>query len=154
VLSNEPDLEFARLALRMARPSHEPRLPFGAVITYDGQLEIAASNEVLSSSDPTAHAEIVAIRKLVTQRTDLSSCALYASCEPCIMCAAAIARSGIPTVWYAASRKLAQGYGFADVVASRLARRVLPNARRIAGLSADEVAAPFRLWEATQVGLS
>lgn len=149
-LSGEPNLQFARLALRMALPDrHHPCLPFGAVIARQDQLQVAASNEVRTSGDPTAHAEIVAIRQLATANTTMADCVLYASCEPCLMCAAAIARSGIRATWYCASREMAVSYGFPDVADAHMARTVLPSARLVGNLGPDEAEEPFRTWQSS-----
>lgn len=66
--------------------------PFGAVVVKNGKIVARAHNEVVRSNDPTAHAEIVAIRKAASKlkRFDLSACKIYSSCEPCPMCLAAI----------------------------------------------------------------
>lgn len=90
--------------------------PFGAVITRNGKIIAEAYNEVVSTNDPTAHAEIMAIRKACksTGSHDLSDCTLYASCEPCPMCLGAIYWSGIMKVFYASNRKDAAMAGFGD----------------------------------------
>ena len=150
MLNSEPDLGLARHALRMAQPDRRPYLPFGAVVAGQGRLAVAATNEVRSSGDPTAHAEIVAIRALALKKTNPSDCVLYASCEPCIMCAAAIVRSGFAAVWYCASREVALKYGFADVAAPSFARTVLPEARLVGGLSASETERPFEVWQSSE----
>ena len=90
--------------------------PFGAVIVRNNEIISEATNMVIQSSDPTAHAEIVAIRqasKLLGSH-DLHDCILYSSCEPCPMCLGAIYWSGIKTVFYAADRKDAASAGFND----------------------------------------
>ena len=91
--------------------------PFGAVITdKEGNIISEGNNRVLCSNDPTAHAEIVAIRraseKLGTH--DLSNCILYTSCEPCPMCLSAIIWANIQKVYYACTRKDAASIGFRD----------------------------------------
>lgn len=90
--------------------------PFGAVIVKDNRIISRGFNMVTSSNDPTAHAEIVAIRKACSTLNDfsLAGCAIYANCEPCPMCLAAIYWSGIAEVYYAATRKDAANIGFAD----------------------------------------
>jgi guanine deaminase len=90
--------------------------PFGAVISRDGEIIAEAYNEVVSTKDPTAHAEIVAIREAcrVTGSHSLSDCTLYASCEPCPMCLGAIYWSGIKKIFYASDRKDAAKAGFGD----------------------------------------
>jgi len=90
--------------------------PFGAIIVKDGVIISRAHNTVVKDSDPTAHAEINAIRlackKLKT--FDLSDCILYTSCEPCPMCLSAIKWSNIKTVYYAATQLDADKIGFRD----------------------------------------
>src|SRR6476469_9432792 len=90
--------------------------PFGAVIVANGQLVGRGSNQVTPLLDPTAHAEIVAIRDAchALQRFDLRGCVLYASCEPCPMCLSAIYWARLDRVYFAATRKDAAGIGFDD----------------------------------------
>ena len=90
--------------------------PFGAIVVRDGVVIARAHNTVVPKHDPTAHAEVNAIRaackKLGT--FDLSGCDLYTSCEPCPMCAAAISWANISHVYYAADRFDADKIGFRD----------------------------------------
>lgn len=90
--------------------------PFGAVIVHKGKVVAAAHNEVLKTNDPTAHAEINAIRKAsqVLGRFDLSDCTLYTTCYPCPMCMGAIFWARIATVYYASSMDDAAEGGFDD----------------------------------------
>jgi guanine deaminase len=90
--------------------------PFGAAIVHDGILVASAHNEVLKTSDPTAHAEITAIRKATKklQTPHLSKCHLYTTCEPCPMCWGAIYWSRIKTIFYGASNTDAGRVGFID----------------------------------------
>lgn len=90
--------------------------PFGAVIVKDGEIIARGHNQVISSHDPTAHAEIVAIRAAsrLLQRFDLSDCILYTTCEPCPMCFGAIHWAKIPLVFYGATRTDASEIGFDD----------------------------------------
>src|SRR5512138_208832 len=90
--------------------------PFGAVIVRDGEIISEAVNCVTSSKDPTAHAEISAIRKAskILDTHNLGDCILYSSCEPCPMCLGAIYWSGIQKVFFAADRKDAALAGFSD----------------------------------------
>ncbi|UNC93294.1 nucleoside deaminase [Candidatus Contubernalis alkaliaceticus] len=90
--------------------------PFGAVIVKDGEIIAAANNQVLATNDPTMHAEIAAIR-IATQklgRFSLDDCSIYATCEPCPMCMAAIIWARIPKLYYGTDRKDAEAIGFAD----------------------------------------
>ena len=91
--------------------------PFGAVITYkDGNIISVASNLVLESHDPTAHAEIMAIRKAseILGTHDLSECILYATGYPCPMCLSAIVWANIKKVYYATNLTDAEEIGFRD----------------------------------------
>lgn len=90
--------------------------PFGAVIVRNGEVIARAHNEVLSSNDPTAHAEILAIRRAskTLGKFDLSDCVLYATCYPCPMCMGAVFWARIPTVYYGATMEDAARGGFDD----------------------------------------
>jgi guanine deaminase len=90
--------------------------PFGAVIVKDGKVIAKAHNKVLASNDPTAHAEVNAIREAskVLGTYDLSETVLYTSCEPCPMCLGAIFWARIQTVYYGATKEDAQRGGFDD----------------------------------------
>jgi len=90
--------------------------PFGAVIACHGRIVARAANMVVPSHDPTAHAEIEAIRQAcaLLETHDLSECVLYASCEPCPMCLGAIYWAGISRVVYASDRHRAAAAGFDD----------------------------------------
>lgn len=90
--------------------------PFGCVIVKDGVIIAKAHNTVLSSKDPTAHAEVNAIRKAceILGTHDLSGCELYTSAEPCPMCLSAIIWANIKTVYYANTKEDAAKIGFRD----------------------------------------
>ena len=92
--------------------------PFGAIIVKDGVVIATGHNDVIANHDPTAHAEIVAIRKacLLLERIDLSDCSLYTTCEPCPMCLGAVLWAKIPTVYYGATRYDAADIGFDDTL--------------------------------------
>ena len=90
--------------------------PFGAVVTRNGEVIAKGHNEVLKTNDPTAHAEVVAIRRAAEAlgKYDLSDCEIHASCEPCPMCLAAIYWSRISTVYYGCTKEDAAEIGFDD----------------------------------------
>ncbi len=90
--------------------------PFGAVVVKDGQIISRASNMVLATNDPTAHAEVVAIREAckVLNNFQLEGCEIYTSCEPCPMCLGAIYWARPLTVYYSANRFDAAAAGFDD----------------------------------------
>ena len=111
------DLSLLQRAIALAKRSiQNGGGPFGAIITREGKILAEANNMVVSSHDPTAHAEVLAIRKAsaALKSHDLSDCVIYASCEPCPMCLGAIYWSGIKRVIYAADRKDAAAAGFND----------------------------------------
>lgn len=123
--------------------------PFGAVVSKNGEIISEASNMVVLNSDPTAHAEILAIRQaaLVLESHDLGDCILYTSCEPCPMCFGAIYWAGIKKVVYACDRTDAEGAGFSDKL---IYEEILldPDKRKITflrlnGTGGEEV---FRRW--------
>jgi len=90
--------------------------PFGAVIVRKARVAARGHNEVIKTCDPTAHAEITAIRKASAKLKtfDLSGSELYTTCEPCPMCLAAILWARIPRVYYGCTRLDAERIGFRD----------------------------------------
>jgi tRNA(Arg) A34 adenosine deaminase TadA len=90
--------------------------PFGAVIVKDNEIISESTNRVALNNDPTAHAEVLAIRQAAATLTsfELDGCTLYTSCEPCPMCLGAIYWSGIKKVVYASDRCDAEKAGFSD----------------------------------------
>ena len=90
--------------------------PFGAVIVKDGKIIAEGWNQVTSSNDPTAHAEITAIRNACKKlgNFNLKGCEIYTSCEPCPMCLAAIYWSRIERVYFANTKDDAKNIGFDD----------------------------------------
>lgn len=90
--------------------------PFGAVVVKNGKIIGRGSNHVLKNNDPTAHAEIMAIRDACNniQSYDLSGCELYTSCYPCPMCLSAIIWANIKTVYYGNTKEDAANIGFRD----------------------------------------
>jgi guanine deaminase len=99
--------------------------PFGAVVVGDGKVIAEAANSVTVCNDPTAHAEVLAIREACAklQKFELSGCELYASCEPCPMCLGAIYWARLERVYYASTTEDAAKIGFDDSVIYREIRR-------------------------------
>ena len=116
----EADLHshFMRRAVAVSRANMDSGTggPFGAVIVKDGRIIAEAGNEVTSSLDPTAHAEVVAIRRACQAVNDFSlrGAVIYASCEPCPMCLSAIYWARLDAVYYANDRTQAAAIGFDD----------------------------------------
>ena len=157
---SHPDDQAASLHARFLRMAVEEAVrgararsggPFGALVVRDGQVVAQACNEVTSRNDPTAHAEVQAIRSACKQlgSFQLAGCDLYASCEPCPMCLGAIYWARPRAVYYAATREQAAAAGFDDAhIYEELSRgpddRALPLTR-IALPDSDE---PFGIWRA------
>ncbi|MDX9812430.1 MAG: nucleoside deaminase [Bacteroidales bacterium] len=123
--------------------------PFGAIIVYGDKIIARANNRVVLSSDPTAHAEIVAIRKAASRlgSHDLSACVLYTSCEPCPMCLGALYWAGIRRVVYASTRYDAASAGFSDnEIYNEIA--LDPEKRKVEFLRIDDAGGSyvFRMW--------
>lgn len=96
--------------------------PFGAVVVRDGEVVVSCHNMVLNHTDPTAHAEVTAVREACKKlnRIELSDCEIYASCEPCPMCFGAIHLSRIKRLVYGAKAEAAIAIGFDDFIADAL----------------------------------
>ena len=112
------DIMYMNYGIEEARKTMNENIggPFGAVIVKDDKIISIASNTVLGSHDPTAHAEINAIRKAgnVLGTHDLSGCILYATGYPCPMCLSAIMWANIKKVYYGTNLKDAENIGFRD----------------------------------------
>ena len=110
--------KFLKMAINLAKKSAKEGLggPFGAVIVKNGKVIAKAHNSVVPSSDPTAHAEVNAIREACKKLKDfeLKDCIIYASAEPCPMCLGAIYWARPKALYYAADKKLAAKAGFDD----------------------------------------
>ena len=124
--------------------------PFGAVVVRDGIIVARGYNHVLSSNDPTAHAEVDAIRKAsqALGTFDLSDCDLYTSCEPCPMCLGAIYWARFRKVYYGNTRQDAADIGFDDAtiyeeIEKPIGQRKIPMQQ----LLPDEAKKGFEAWE-------
>jgi len=123
--------------------------PFGAVIARDGEVVAEGWNRVLASRDPTAHAEIVAIRAAARSLDSfsLAGCVLYTSCEPCPMCLAASYWARIDHVYFANSRSDAAAIGFDDqFFYDELARPTSQRSLPLTRLEVDGAGAIMRQW--------
>ena len=109
---------FMQAAIDEARKGmdHDHGGPFGAVIVKDGKIISRAHNEVLGTNDPTAHAEVLAIRQAsaVLERFDLSDCEIYTSSQPCPMCLAAIYWARIKIIYFGTNKEDVAAIGFDD----------------------------------------
>jgi len=124
--------------------------PFGAVIVKNNEIIGRGCNQVTSTKDPTAHAEIVAIREACKRLGSfhLKGCELYSSCEPCPMCLAAIYWAKIDKVFYALTGRHAAEIGFADDYISRelslpISQRQLPMMQ----IARPDALIAFKEWQ-------
>lgn len=124
--------------------------PFGAVIVRNGQVIATGVNRVTANNDPTAHAEVSAIRTACAQlgTFHLQNCVIYTSCEPCPMCLSAIYWSGITRIYYGNTAQDADNIGFSDKfiydeLATPMSQRSIP----VQNIMRDEALSAFRAWE-------
>jgi tRNA(Arg) A34 adenosine deaminase TadA len=147
----EEDRSFLMRAIEIAGNNIEKGGgPFGAVVSKNGKIISEAFNRVILTNDPTAHAEMLAIREAasVLKSHDLGECTLYASCEPCPMCLGAIYWAGIKKVVYACEKTDAEEAGFSDKL---IYEEIMlePENRKISFLKLADAGGkePFRIWD-------
>lgn len=124
--------------------------PFGAVVVKDGEVVAQSANRVVSDNDPTAHAEVAAIRLACNALNtfDLTGCYIYASCEPCPMCLGAIYLARIDKLFYANTKHDAANIGFDDAfIYEELALKMDDRKIDHEQLLRDEALAVFELWD-------
>jgi len=126
--------------------------PFGALIVKDGNVVAEAANQVTATNDPTAHAEVLAIREACSKLGgfELKGCELYTSCEPCPMCLGAIYWARLDHVYFGGIAADAAQAGFDDSaiyeeIAQPHQHRVIPMTQ----MMREEALAAFRAWEKT-----
>jgi len=123
--------------------------PFGAVIVKDGKIIATGVNRVTAHTDPTAHAEVNAIRKAAKKlgTFDLSGCEIYSSCEPCPMCLGAIYWAHLDKLYYGNSKTDAKAIGFDDsFIYDEI--ELKPEKRKVKTVKFlhDEAIKAFKLW--------
>lgn len=147
---NENEL-FMNQAIKIARENIQSGNggPFGAVIVKNGKIIGRGANSVTSHNDPTAHAEVMAIRDACKnlQSFQLDDCELYTSCEPCPMCLGAIYWARPKKIYFAATRAMAAEAGFDDSyiydqIPLQLHQRDIPTI----GIQSSEAKAVFEEW--------
>lgn len=123
--------------------------PFGAVIVSGGEIISSAHNTVIESHDPTAHAEVNAIRKACEKLNthDLSGCVLYTSAEPCPMCLSAIIWANIKTVYFANTKKDADNIGFRDDMIYEYLKGINNNLIEIHHIESEEALEVFKQFK-------
>jgi tRNA(Arg) A34 adenosine deaminase TadA len=140
-----------REAIRLSRDGMQSGHggPFGCIIVKDGVVVGRGNNRVTSTCDPTAHAEVVAIREACAalKTFSLPGCALYTSCEPCPMCLAAIYWARLDVIYYANTRSDAAEIGFDDdLIYREVALAVEHRSKTMKALLRDEALDVFREW--------
>jgi len=153
-MAGQPNPEFLRRAIALATRNVLTANggPFAAVVVRDGKIVGEGANSVTSTNDPTAHAEVNAIRAASkTLRTfTLAGCELYTSCEPCPMCLAAAYWARLDAVYYGASAADAARAGFDDAFLYAELRKDAGERKLSATqLLSDEARASFAAWTAS-----
>ncbi|CCD63605.1 CMP/dCMP-type deaminase domain-containing protein [Caenorhabditis elegans] len=144
-------MEFMKLAIEEAKKGMEKGDggPFGAVIVKDGKVIGSGHNMVLVTKDPTAHAEVTAIRNTCknVDNFDLSGCQLYTSCYPCPMCMGAALWSRVDAIYYGATSQDAANIGFGDHEFHEfLQNPKSDDKRKLEQFKVDNYLEPFQLW--------
>jgi len=145
------DIQFLKRAIELAQHNITSGNggPFGAVIVREGKIIAEGANHVTINNDPTAHAEVVAIREACKKLNtfQLENCEIYCSCEPCPMCLGAIYWARPKAVYFAASKQDAADAGFDDSfiyeeIALPIAKRSIPTMHH----SMQAAIEVFRKW--------
>ena len=124
--------------------------PFGAVIVRDGEVVATGVNNVVPHCDPTAHAEVSAIRKACQRVGDfkLDGCTIYTSCEPCPMCLSAIYWAGIERIFYGNTKQDAEDINFSDkFIYDELALPMTERRVPAVNMMRDDALEAFRDWQ-------
>lgn len=141
-------------AIRMAEVNVKEGLggPFGAVIVKDGKIIARSGNLVTTTNDPTAHAEVAAIRIAcqALNTYDLTGCTVYASCEPCPMCLAAIYWARISNIYYGNTKEDAAAIGFDDdFIYKEFDKEPSQRSLLIEQRMRDEALSAFKMWDSS-----
>lgn len=124
--------------------------PFGAIVVKNGKIIAEGANGVTSTNDPTAHAEVVAIRKACKKLKtfQLTGCEIFTSCEPCPMCLAAIYWARPDRVYFAGTKSDAAKIGFDDGFIYREIVKPIPRRKiKMRQILREEAGVAFRAWE-------
>ncbi|MBW6458090.1 MAG: nucleoside deaminase [FCB group bacterium] len=149
---NDEHVKFMRRAIALAKEGIDKSAggPFGALVVRNGRIIAEGYNQVTSANDPTAHAEIVAIRKAceVLRSFQLDDCILYASCEPCPMCLGAIYWARPKAVYFACTRHDAADIDFDDcLIYDELEKEIGQRSIPFISLLRDEGISVFAEWK-------
>ncbi len=147
----EQDEKFMRRAIELARKGMETGAggPFGCVVVKDGEIVGEGSNLVTSTNDPTAHAEVTAIRNACQNLNNfqLEGCTIYTSCEPCPMCLGAIYWARPDKIFYAATHEDAANVGFDDqFIYEEIEKPISERQIETINFLREEGVKVFKLW--------
>ncbi|HLW32341.1 MAG TPA: nucleoside deaminase [Aequorivita sp.] len=148
----EKDREFINRAIRLSEKGMDSNKggPFGAIVVRDNVVIAAGVNQVTSKNDPTAHAEVVAIRKACEKLKtfQLEDCVIYTSCEPCPMCLGAIYWARPKAVFYACTKEDAAMIGFDDnFIYDEINKKIEDRNIKFINLNKEEGNEVFKKWE-------
>ena len=148
----EQQQQFMREAIRLSIANVEENKggPFGAVVVKEGRIIARGTNRVTIENDPTAHAEVVAIREAckILNSFQLTGCEIYASCEPCPMCLAAIYWARPDKLYYANSKEDASAIDFDDLfIYEEIAKPVNERNLFTQQIMRDEALQAFEKWK-------
>lgn len=151
-MQKNSDEEFMKVAIELAfEGMHENKGgPFGAVVVQNGVIVGRGYNRVTSTNDPTAHAEIVAIRDACKQLNtfELSDCVIYTTCEPCPMCLAAIYWSHVNKIFYGSTKVDAANINFDDsFIYDEIMKNNSDRKLNMKQISRDETIELFNEWQ-------
>ena len=124
--------------------------PFGSVVVKDNEIISEGSNKVTYSNDPTAHAEVVAIREACKKLNtfDLSGCEIYTSCEPCPMCLSAIYWSRLDKIYYANTREDAKNIDFDDsFIYLEIPKKIDERKIKMIQMLRNDALKAFEIWD-------
>ena len=142
--------DFLRYAIDLARQNvSDGGGPFGAIIVKDRRIIASSGNRVTPNLDPTAHAEVMAIRAACQALGDfqLTDCTLYTSCEPCPMCLGAVYWARLKEVYFACNRFAAAAAGFDDsFIYEEIPKRPAQRSIAMHYLEISEADSPFLAW--------
>ena len=141
------DIRFMEMAIRLSEENIENGGgPFGAVIVRDGEVIATGANRVVPNNDPTAHAEVMAIRAACARL--VTGCTVYTSCEPCPMCLSALYWAGVKKIFYGNTKDDAKAIDFDDsFIYDQLALPYDERSIRCEQFMRSDALRAFRMWE-------
>jgi tRNA(Arg) A34 adenosine deaminase TadA len=148
---SEEDARFMEMAIRLSEDNIDTGGgPFGAVIVRDGTVVATGTNRVVPNNDPTAHAEVTAIRNACASlgTFNLSGCTVYSSCEPCPMCLSALYWAGVDRICYGNTKDDAKAIDFDDsFIYDQLELAYKDRSIKCEHFMRDRALAAFRKWK-------